>query len=57
MKDMEDVKGAKSNDVGKTLGFAADGQERFLETPLMQKGGFIKAWGWDPWTERAAVRS
>jgi len=27
------------------LGFGADGQERTLETSLVQKGGFIKAQG------------
>ena len=42
-------------DVGKTLGFEADDQERILEMFLMQKDGFIKAWGQDPWAERAAM--
>ena len=42
-------------DVGKTLGFEDDGQERILETSLMQKGDFIKAQGQDPWAERAAL--
>jgi len=44
-------------DVGKTLGFEANSQERILETPLVQKGDFIKAWGWDPWAERVALGS
>ena len=44
-------------DVGKTLGFRVDGQERILETSLMQKVGFINARGQDPWVERAALRS
>jgi len=35
----------------------ADGQERILETSLVQKGGFIKAWGQDLWAERAAMGS
>ena len=30
------------------VGFGADGQERILETSLVQKGGFIKAQGQDP---------
>ena len=34
---------AVSSDVGKMLEFEADGQERILETSLVQKGGFIKA--------------
>ena len=29
------------------LGFGVDGQERILETSLVQKGVFIKAWGQD----------
>ena len=37
-----------SNDVGKMLEFRANGQERNLEMSLVQKGGFIKAWGQDP---------
>lgn len=37
------------------LGFRANGTEGILETPSLQKGGFTKAWGQDPWTERAAV--
>ena len=43
-------------DVGKTLGFEADGQERILETSVMQKGDFIfKAWGQDLWAEIDAL--
>lgn len=30
------------NDVGKTLGFEADGQEGILETSLLRKGGLLK---------------
>ena len=45
------------SDVGKTLGFDADGQEGILETSLVQKGGFIKAQGQDPWAERVALGS
>ena len=26
-----------------------------FETSLVQKGDFIKAWGQDPWAERAVV--
>ena len=33
-------------DVGKILGFEANGPERILEMSLVQKGGFIKARGW-----------
>jgi len=33
------------SDIGKTLGFKPEGQERILETSLVQKGGFIKAQG------------
>ena len=33
------------NDVGKIFGFKADGQERILETCLVQEGGFLKAQG------------
>jgi len=45
-------------DVGKTLlGFEVDGQESILETSLVQKGGFIKAQGQDPWAERTVVGS
>ena len=33
--------------------FRANGQERILETFSVQKGGFIKARGQDPWAERA----
>ena len=29
----------------------ADDQERILETSVVQKVGFIKAWGQDPWAE------
>ena len=39
------------------LGLEANSQERFFEIPLVQKGGFIKAQGQDPWAERAAVES
>ena len=35
----------------------ADGQERNLETSLVQKGDFIKAGGQDPWAGRAALGS
>lgn len=28
--------------------------KEFLKSSLMQKGGFIKAWGLDPWAGRAA---
>ena len=34
-------------------GSKPDGQERILETSLMQKGDFIKAQGQNPWAERA----
>ena len=37
------------------LGFKADGQEGILEMSLVQKGGFIKARGQDPWAGRAAL--
>lgn len=33
-----------ASDGGKTLGFRADGQEKRLETALVQKGSYIKAW-------------
>ena len=46
-----------SHNVGKILGFRVNNQERMLETSLVQKGSFIKAWGQDPWAERAAVGS
>ena len=36
-------------------GARADGQERILEMSLVQKGDIIKAWGQDPWVERAAL--
>ena len=36
------------------LGFRADDQERILEMPSVQKGGFIKARGQDPAAETAA---
>jgi len=39
------------------LGFEADGQERILETSLVQKGDFIKAQGQDQWIETAAPGS
>ena len=32
-------------DVGKMLGFGADGQERILERSLVQKGGFYESTG------------
>ena len=38
------------NDV-EVLGFRANSQERMLQTSLVQKGGFIKAQGQDPWAE------
>ena len=37
------------------LGFRENGQEGILQMSLMQKCGFIKAGGQDPWTERAAL--
>ena len=37
------------------LGFGTNGQENILETFSVQKGGFIKAWGGDPWAEKAVV--
>ena len=37
------------------VGSGADGQERIPEESLVQKGDFIKAWGQDPWAERAAL--
>jgi len=45
------------SDIGKTLGFKPEGQERILETSLVQKGGFIKARRQDPWAERAVLGS
>ena len=30
-------------------------QESIPETSLVQKGGFVKAWGQDPWAEIAAL--
>ena len=33
----------------------ADDQERVLEMSLVQNGGSMKAWGQDPWAERAAA--
>ena len=33
----------------------ANNQERILEMSLVQKGGFIKAWGQGQWAERAAA--
>ena len=33
----------------------ADEQERILETSVVQNGGFIKAWGQDPWAGKAAA--
>ena len=43
------------SDVGKILGFEANGQERILATFFVQKGSFIKTWVHDPWAERAAL--
>ena len=43
--------------IGKMLGFGVNGQERILETSLVQKGGFIKVWGQDPQAERAVLGS
>ena len=37
------------------LEFGGNNQERILETSLVQKGSFIKAWGQDPWAERGAL--
>jgi len=37
------------------VGSRANGQERILETSLVQNGGFIKARGQDPWAEGAAA--
>ena len=37
------------------LGCGANGQERILEIFLVQKDGFIKAQGQDPWTGRAVL--
>ena len=37
------------------LGFEAKGQEKILETSLVQKGGFIQALRQDPWVGRAAL--
>jgi len=45
------------NDVGNMLGFEANSQERILETSLLQKGGFTKVPGQDPWSERVALGS
>ena len=39
------------------LGFRANGPERILEMSLVQKGGFIKVQGQDPWADRAALGS
>ena len=33
----------------------ADGQEGSLEDVFGAKGDFIKAWGQNPWAERAAL--
>ena len=33
----------------------ADDQEKILEMCLVQNGGFIKTWGQEPWTVRAAA--
>lgn len=43
--------------VGKMLGFEDNGQERILETSLVQKGGFIKAQGQAPGAGRVAPGS
>ena len=37
------------------VGYRVHSQERILQTSLMQKGGFIKAWEQDLWAERAAA--
>ena len=37
------------------LGFGAHDQERILEKFSVQKGSFIKTWGWDPGAERALL--
>ena len=37
------------------LGFGANNQERIIEMFSLQKGGFIKTRGLDPWAERAAL--
>lgn len=39
----------------KMLEFGVNGQERILEVSSGQKGGFLKAWGQDPWAETAAL--
>ena len=39
------------------LELEADSQERVPEMSSVQKGGFIKAWGQNPWTEKAALGS
>ena len=44
-------------DIEKNVGFEANGQERILEMPLMQRSGFIKAWGQDLWAERGVLGS
>ena len=31
-------------------------KKEFLKKSLVQKGDFIKAWGQDPWAERAALQ-
>lgn len=33
----------------------ANDQEGILQMSLVQNGGFIKAWGQDPWAGRAAA--
>ena len=30
-------------------------EKEFLKTPLVQNSDFIKAWGQDPWAEKAAL--
>lgn len=37
------------------LGFGVNGQERITGMCLLQKGGFIKAQGQEPWAERAVL--
>ena len=37
------------------LGFGVKSQEIILEMSSVQKGGFMKTRGQDPWAERAAL--
>lgn len=37
------------------MGLRANGQNRFLKMFLVSKGGFILAWGRDPWAGRGAL--